>query len=370
MSPPEDDRARVLVLIKGLGLGGAENLIAESAPLWDMTSFRYRVVYLLPWKDQLVESLHGAGIPVSCVDWRGPSSIGGLRRLRKEMMTWEPDIVHSHLPVAGILARGLATRSRNVYTEHNVVDFYRQPTRSLNRATYGRNDAVIAVSNSVATSISGYPGPEPIVIPNGVSVHQPEPTTLAKVRRELEIDGSTPLVVHVGNIRPHKGHENLIDAVKLLVDDRPEVVTVSIGGEKNAGDLARVRQKADSLGLSDRMRFLGRREDAHSFLAAADVVVNPSDVEGLPLVILEALAFARPVVATDVGGVSSVVRDRETGILVKPGDPAELAEAIALALDSAEAPNWGRAGSKLIADQHGLAAMVAGYESVYRGLLT
>ena len=370
MSPTPGDRTRVLVLIKGLGLGGAESLIAESAPLWDTESFEYRVVYLLPWKDQLVENLNEVGVSVTCVDWRGPTSIGGMRRLRKVMVTWEPEIIHSHLPVAGILARGLATRSRQVYTEHNVVDFYRQPTRSLNRATYWRNDAVIAVSDSVANSISGYPGPEPTVIPNGVSVHQPDPSTLASVRRELEIDESTPLVVHVGNIRPHKGHDNLIDAAKLLMDIRPEAVTVSIGGEKNAGDLGRVRQRADSLGLSDRIRFLGRRGDAHSFLAAADVVVNPSDVEGLPLVILEALAFARPVVATDVGGVSSVVRHHETGILVKPGDPAGLAEAIALALDSAEARNWGRAGSKLIADRHGLATMVAGYESVYRGLIT
>lgn len=369
MPPNPGERARVVILIKGLGLGGAENLIAESAPLWDTDSFEYRVVYLLPWKDQLVPTLLEEGVSVTCVDWRGPTSLGGMRRLQRALVEWRPHIVHSHLPVAGILARLLASGSRHVYTEHNVVDFYRQPTRSLNRSTYGRNDAVIAVSESVAHSIAGYPGPEPVVIPNGVAVHQPEQAELKLVREELGIDESTPLVVHVGNIRPHKGHDNLMNAISILMSIRPDAMAVSIGGEKYEGDLARVRQRADALGISDHMKFLGRRHDAQIFLAAADVVVNPSDVEGLPLAVLEGLALARPVVATDVGGVSSVVRNHETGILVEAGNPADLAEGIALALESQDAHTWARAGSRLITEEHGLSTMVRAYEALYKGLL-
>lgn len=369
MSSKPGDRTRVLILIKGLGLGGAENLIAESAPLWDTGSFEYRVAFLLPWKDQLVGKVTSHGIEVTCLDWEGPQSLGGISRLRRLVGDWNPHIVHSHLPLSGILGRLIATGRHQVYTEHNVVDYYRQPTRAINRATYGRNDRVIAVSDAVAESISSYPGPRPIVIPNGVVVTRPAEEDIESARSGLGIDRSTPLIVHVGNIRPHKGHNNLIDAMAILIRERPDVKAVSIGGEKHDGDLDRIRNRARELGLSDHLRFLGRRDDALTFFAAADVVVNPSDVEGLPVSLLEALALARPVVATAVGGVPTIVKDRETGVLVEPGNPAELAEGIELALDSSEAATWGESGSRLVAERHGLATMVAEYESIYRDLV-
>ncbi len=370
VSSKSDDRTGVLILIKGLGLGGAENLIAESAPLWDTSTFEYRVAYLLPWKHQLVAKLTDRGIPVTCLDWRGPADIGGLIRLRRLLREWRPEIVHSHLPVAGILGRVAATTSRNVYTEHNVVDYYRQPTKTVNRLTYRLNDVVIAVSDAVATSIARYPGPDVRVIPNGVVVPDPDSQTVQAVRRELGIDATTPLIVHVGNIRPHKGHRTLIDAMKLLARFRPDILTVSIGGEKVPGDLERMRSRSASLGVADRIKFLGRRDDALAFMATADVVVNPSDVEGLPLSVLEAMALARPVVATAVGGVPTVVRNEETGLLIEAGDSEALARAIEHALESPRAAEWGQAASRLVSERHGLEAMVRSYEDVYRELST
>lgn len=369
MSSPPGDRHRVLILIKGLGIGGAESLIGGATAFWDRSRYDYRVAYLLPWKNQLSQQIGAAGVTVNCVDLTGPADMSGLQRLRRLVSETDPDLIHSHLPVAGILGRMLKGRARHVYTEHNVVGFYRQPTRTTNRLTYGRNDAVIAVSQSVADSVAGYPGPEPQVIPNGVVVPDIDQNTRMAARTELGIDQETPLVVHVGNIRPHKGHENLTHAVARLARDHPQVVVVSIGGEKNEGDLNRVRKTAADLGTSDRLIFLGRRSDAQSFLAAADLAVNPSDVEGLPLFVLEALALGKPVVATDVGGVSSVVKNHETGLLVPPGDPAQLADAIATALHSDQREEWGRAGADLIARGYGLAGMVSRYEDLYTELL-
>ena len=369
MSPTTPERIRVLVLVKGLGLGGAETLIADAGKHWDRASFDYRVAYFLPWKDQLAPRLEDQGIPVDCLDWRGPQSLAGVARLRRLIKSWRPHVIHAHLPVAGILGRLLGPGAVNIYTEHNIVDSYREPTRMLNRWTYGRNDAVIAVSQAVADSLAGYPGPTPIVVPNGVVVTSPPDSAIAAVRGELGLDRSTPLIVHVGNIRPHKGHENLIEAVAILARERPDVVVVSIGGEKHAGDLSRVRARAAELGLDTQLRFIGRRSDALDFVAAADVVVNPSDVEGLPLSVLEALALARPVVATSVGGVPSVIRHEETGLLVDAADPDQLAKAMVMALDSRHAPTWGAAGAKLVAREHGLAAMVESYESIYSRLL-
>lgn len=367
VSPPSS-RTRVLILIKGLGIGGAETLIAESASRWDRAAFDYRVVYLLPWKDQLAPRLRDAGVNVDCLDWRGPASMRGLQKLRELSRMWQPEIVHSHLPSAAVLARALVSNTAHVYTEHNIVDSYRQPTRSLNRLTYARNRAVIAVSDAVAQSIAGYPGPEPTVVPNGVSIEVTD-EEVAAVRIELGLEPDAPLVVHVGNIRPYKGHSTLIEATKSVLEKIPETVVISIGGEKNEGDLEHLERASRAAGVNGRLRFLGRRDDARSFIAAADLVVNPSDVEGLPVSLLEALALGIRVVATDVGGVSSVVEHERTGLLVPSGQPESLAAAMVRSLTSPESEEWAAAGARRVRDQHSLSGMVASYEAIYRTVL-
>lgn len=359
--------ARVLVLIKGLGIGGAERLISEATPFWDRDRFDYSVAYLLPWKNQLVAPLVDAGIAVHQLgDGRmGPAT---YRALRHHLDESGPDIVHAHLPSTGILARFLS-RAPVVYTEHNVVSSYRQPTRALNRATYRKNRRLIAVSDAVAESVAGYPGPAPIVIPNGVSVSV-EPEEAMAARIELGIPDDAVLIAHVGNIRPHKGHSNLIRAVAGLKQRGDRFHVVSIGGEKYPGDLERIRGEAEAAGVSDVFHALGRREDALAFVGAADLMANPSDHEGLPLAILEAMSLGKPVVATAVGGVPSVIRDGENGLLVPPADADALAGGIAsLISDEGLRARLGKQAAEDAAAKHGLGPMIKEVESVYMGVL-
>lgn len=337
-------------------------MLADAAVHWDRAAFDYRVAFVLPWKDQLAEAISSTGVVVHCIGGSGGLDLATPQRLRRLIADFRPDLIHAHLPAAGVLAR-MSSAQPIVYTEHNVVDSYRQPTKALNRLTYARNRAVIAVSDAVASSISDYPGPHPIVIPNGVPSNMREDSD--SVRAELGIETQEKLIVHVGNIRPHKGHATLVAAVRELADRVPEATVVSIGGEKTDGDLDRVRSLAKASGVSDKIRFLGRREDARRFIAAADVFVNPSDFEGLPVAILEALQFGKPVVATNVGGVPTVVIDGNTGILVEPANPSALAAALARAITDPEAAEWGVNGAALIAARHSVEAMVRAYEKVY-----
>jgi glycosyltransferase involved in cell wall biosynthesis len=367
VSSNQTDRTRILILIKGLGIGGAERLISDGAEHWDRERFEYRVVYVLPWKDHLVTSLTDLGITVDCVGSKRGMGPTAFRKLRSVIREWRPGLVHAHLPSAGIMARMLSSVPV-VYTEHNIASSYRQPTRTLNKVSYGRNAAVIAVSAAVADSLSGFPGPTPRVIPNGITFAV-TPQEVESVREELGLRTGQKLVVHVGNIRPHKGHENLIAATKLVVESNPDVLVVSVGAEKNEGDLARVQSSAASTGVSDNIRFLGRREEARAFLAAADVVVNPADFEGLPLAVLEALSLSKPVVATSVGGVPTVVIDGVTGRLVPPKDPVALATGVLEALSSPVAAQWGTAGAELVSRNHGIAQMIAEYEKIYEEVL-
>ncbi len=357
-------RIKILVLIKGLGIGGAEKLISEAAPFWDRARFDYEVAYLLPWKDQLVPTLTDAGVQVTQLG-NGRLGIATVRAFKSYLKESQPDIVHAHLPTTGVLARIFAGVPV-VYTEHNVASSYRFPTKQLNRLTYGRNARTIAVSGAVGESVSKYA--EPLVIPNGVSVSV-SPEHRQAARLELGIGDDTILIAHVGNIRPHKGHHNLMLAVQILQSKADDFVVVSIGGEKYPGDLERIRSEATALGIEGVFKHLGRREDALSFLAAADVVANPSDHEGLPLAVLEAMSLGTPVVATAVGGVPSVIQTGLNGILVPPGDPEALADALlGIATDRPLREQLGAAALRDATAKHGLEAMVREVESVYAEL--
>ena len=362
------DRPKVLLFIKGLGIGGAEKLISEGARFWDRERFDYRVAYQLPWKDQLVPDLEALEVPVSCVGGRRGTSVVAMAQLRRHIRSNDAALVHAHLPSAGVLAR-FVSPVPVVYTEHNLAGSYRQPTRVLNRLTYGRNRIVTAVSEAVAESVDGYRGPEPRLIRNGVAV-QVTPEEAAAARSELGLSPDDLLVVHVGNIRPLKGHDTLIRATVELSRLRPGVTVISIGGEKHSGDLERVRKDARSAGVEQSLRFLGRRSDALAFVAAADVFVNPSDVEGLPVAILESMALGTPVVATSVGGVPGVVKDGETGLLVEAGNRLGLAKAVdRLLTDRALSDRVSAAGRELVERDFGLEPMVRSFEALYEEIL-
>ena len=360
-------KPRVVVLIKGLGIGGAERLISEAVTFWDRDRFDYQVAYLLPWKDQLVAPLTEAGVRVDQIG-NGRVGLSTVRKLRSFLSDVKPDLVHAHLPSTGILAR-LISAAPVIYTEHNVVSSYRQPTRTLNRMTYGRNTRLIAVSDAVAQSVVGYPKPDPIVVPNGVSVSVSQEDRRA-AREELGVSDGTLLIIHVGNIRPHKGHSNLIQAVARLKDMIDDFLVVSIGGEKYEGDVARVEQEAAETGVAGVFRVLGRKENALSFVAASDIMANPSDHEGLPLAILEAMSLGKPVVATAVGGVPSVIESGVNGLLVPPGDPQSLAASLnELAGDENLRQRLGSQARTDALAKHGLEAMIRSVEKIYEEVL-
>lgn len=361
-------RPVILVFVKGLGIGGAERLISEAAPHWDRDQFDYRVGYLLPWKDQLVGELERTGVEVTMLGGkRGADPLSGFR-LHRFIRRTGTDLVHAHLPSAGILAR-VFSPVPVVYTEHNLVASYRPLTRGLNRLTYFRNRATTAVSPAVGEAVAGYRGPKVEMIQNGVSVVVGE-DEMAAVRAEVGVAPGQRLVIHVGNIRPHKGHATLVATARWLVEHGEDVVVVSVGGEKYPGDLDRVRDLARQQGVENRVRFLGRRPEARAFLAIADVVVNPSDYEGLPVTLLEAMALGRPIVATAVGGVPGLIEDGVSGLLVPPGDPAALGAAVRRMLhDRQLADEVADSGRALVEARYGLQPMVGSFEDLYRRVL-
>lgn len=332
---------RVLWLIKGLGPGGAERLLVSAAEAHDRSRFALECAYVLPWKSALVPELEALGVPVHCLRGDDPRDPRWALRLRRLLQGGRYDIVHAHLPlVAGVgrlVVRSLpsATRPRLVVTEHNAWSTFALPTRLLNSLTAGMDDATIAVSEDTKASVwRGAVRRRTRVIVHGLPVERAraERRHRDEVRASLGIGPEELVVVTVANYRRQKAYPDLLATARAVLDRGLPARFVAMG----QGPLeAEIRAEHARLGLGDRFLLLGYREDAGRVLAGADVFTLASLYEGLPVALMEALAVGLPVVATEVGGVAQAVRHGVEGLLVPPGRPDLLAQALIEVLSDA-----------------------------------
>ena len=369
-------RRKVMYLIKGLGLGGAEKLLELGLPYLDRDRFDYEIAYLLPWKDALVPAFEQAQVPVFCLNQQKPYDLRTIFRLTQLLRHREIDILHLHLPYSGILGR-LASRMSQVkavvYTEHNLWPRYHWLTSAANRATYGWNDAVIAVSGEVEHSIrSNYKlngKPELRTIPNGVDVEQlmAVPRDVCGVKQEFDIPSYHRVVVHVANFTGKKRHEDLLKAAQMVLKEDPDITFLLVG----QGPLeAKVKAQARQLKIETNVVFAGFRSDAPRLVSASDLFVLSSQYEGLPISLLEAMALGRPVVVTRVGGIPEVITDGVEGFLVEPLRPDQLAEKVLCLLHSSELQlSFSTNGVRGVKQHFNVQRMVEKTESLYSRLL-
>jgi len=337
-----DRPLKVLWVIKGLGAGGAEQLLVQHARYRDASLVAPSVAYLLPQKTTLAASLERLGCsPVVCLSARSSWDPLWIPRLRKVIRDGQFDIVHIHSPLVAIGAR-LAVRSlprrsrpRIVVTEHNVWSSHAPLTRFADGLTAGRAETHLAVSGAVRDSLPGSIRERARVIRYGVDAAELRTETQhrAEERGRLGIADDEVVVGTVANLRATKGYPDLLVAAQEVVRRTGAVRFVAAGRGPLEDDL---RAQKDRLGLGDRFTFLGYRADAVRVMAAFDIFCLASHYEGLPIALMEALALGLPVVATDVGGVAELVTNGQEGVLVAPAQPAQLAEAlVSLALDPA-----------------------------------
>jgi len=188
-----------------------------------------------------------------------------------------------------------------------------------------------------------------------------------RIRQELGIGPGAFLVGNVGRLALQKGQRHLIGAMPLLLERVPHARAIIAGG----GDLEDyLRALASEIGVAEQVHVLGPRKDVPALMHAIDVFVMPSIWEGFGLVLLEAMAAGRPIVASRVATIPEVVADRETGLLVPAGDPLALAEALAeLAGQPEEASRFGEAGRERLRRQFSVEKVVGDTELLYRELL-
>jgi glycosyltransferase involved in cell wall biosynthesis/predicted N-acetyltransferase YhbS len=324
---------RVLWVIKGLGPGGAEHLLTETAGTIDPARAEVTCAYVLPSKDHLVEGLERAGVRTVCV---GPTAQGGrdIRwpfRLARLVRSGDWDVVHMHSPLPASVARVAAwsvrgSRPQVLTTEHNAWGTFQWGTRLLNRLTIRRDRTVFAVSDEVLESIKGSTRKRAVTLRHGIDIGKAAAFARDRdeVRAELGIRPDEIVIGIVANFRPQKDYPSLVRAARLLLDSGTAARWVVVG----QGPLeAEIRSLAATSGLTDAMLFTGFRPDAKRVMSGFDVFTLSSVFEGLPVALMEACALGLPVAATAVGGVAESLRDGVDALLVPPGDPAALADA-------------------------------------------
>jgi glycosyltransferase involved in cell wall biosynthesis len=298
----------------------------------------------------------------------------GLRRLLRRRV-----LIHTHMAKAGALgrlaARQLRPTPRTVHTFHgHVLDGYFSSPKQrafieIERRLARETDMLIAVSEQVKESLLelgiGTEG-QYRVIPLGfdLSSFLVESADEGSFRSSIGVDHSTSLIGVVGRLVPIKDHETLLCALQQVPD-----VHLAIVGD---GELrSRLEDVVRSTGLQQRVHFTGWWMDMAEVYRGLDLVVLSSRNEGSPVALIEALASGTPAVATDVGGVRSVVSDGISGFLVPSRDPKALAEAIARLLsDPTRARRMGLAGREYVRDRFHKDRLLKDIRQVYSELLS
>ncbi len=302
-----------------------------------------------------------------------------LAELRGVLRQWRPDVVHTHSSKAGVLGR-LASKSTGigarVHTPHTFAflfdamfssgkrRLFRAIESSLGRLTH----RLVAVSESERATIaeSGVVDPGIVrVVPNGV-----DPAafrgTAATPREDLGIPADAPLLATIGLLNVAKGQDLALRALATPTAAAAHLLIVGHGEEREA-----LEALGAELGLAERVHFLGWRDDVPGLLGTCDGLLLPSRWEGMPYIVLEAMAAGLPIVATRVDGARELVVEGEHGFLADVGDVQDLARAIGrwLACDPQRRRELGRASRERVEAHYTLEHMRERLDQVYREAL-
>lgn len=374
-TPREVRKTRVVHLVYSFGVGGLERVIANLVNFSDPDQVEHIVITQIDDTSFAGQLKHP--VQFYCIDKQDGLDLSSHYRFIRLLRDIRPDVLHTYN--FGTLeyhaAAFLARVKIRVHADHGMQSSYKKITNPLKYELFRRAIAkfiryYVVVSEDLygwATQRIHLKPPKLRLIFNGIDTAEFAHPDRQRVFDERQADvGDSRTFICVGRLVDVKNHELLIRAFARAVDSNPVMQRCQL---KIVGDgplLDQLNALVTELGCESHIQLLGSRDDIPALLKSADVFVLSSRYEAQPMTILEAMASGLPVIATNVGGVATVVKDQVTGMLVDSEDVAQMAMALVTAASAPERMlQYGREGVKLVNKTFSVQAMCATYNRLY-----
>lgn len=364
---------KAMQIISSGGFYGAERVVVELAAYLEAAGWESLVVALeSPGAQAVVEQARRRGIQAEVLPGVKGKLLLALQALRRYVVDNDINLVHSHgykSDTLVALARipthiGIVATCHTWYSESLKLTLYEW----VNKLVLHAFDHVVLVSPQLVEEVfqAGMAVEQVTLVENGITAEATVNRDREAVRAELGVEPHEQLILRVGRLAESKGNDVLLEALALVASSRPvRLVLVGEGEEQEA-----LSARARALGLEHKVDFLGYRQDIADLLGASDLFVISSNKEGLPIVLLEAMRAAVPIVSTAVGAIPLVIRSGYTGQLVPHSDPEALAGALAEALDNEQqTAHRAQLAHKAFLRSYTVESMGSGYLEIYRRVL-
>lgn len=364
----------ILHLIETGGPGGAERVFLELAARLQVRDLRTEVA--VGRDGWLADEARRRGLTPLILPAQGSLNVGYLKRLRDLIRRQDVRVVIAHLFGAAVYCSlaGLLTGVPVISVLHGQSDIAsKERFAAVKRWIVARGSRrVVFVSQALQDDLQkrlALPAQKAAVIENGIDNAFLTPSADDGIRTSLQLPADTFLIGSVGNVRPAKGYETLLRSAQIVCAQCPQARFV-VAGDTSGNLFSQLERLRDSLGLTDKVRFLGLRRDVSAVLAALDLFVSSSDTEGFSLALVEAMATGRCIVATRSGGPETLLEHDRTGLLVPTRDPVALARAILLLVeDPSRRAQLAGAARKAVTQRFDIARMIADYARLVESLL-
>lgn len=376
---------KICYLIHSLSIGGAEMMLYQLLKNIDLSTYEPCIITFVQNRGWLLDNILGLNVPVYNINVRSKADVLSIWKIHRLINTIQPDILQTYPFSSDFVGRivGSWNQVPVIISSIHSVTFggkikehaIRYTDKYALKATAICQAAADIMKKKNLVSVGKLK-----VIYNGIELKDfsIKLTTdeKEKIRHSLGLEATDFFLLAVGRLSPPKGYSFLLDAVSFLQKKGYRGVKLVIAGD---GELRNTLEKqVEQLNIKDSVFFLGLRDDIPKLMASADTLVLSSLWEGLPIVVLEAMASQLPVVSTSVGGIPELVTEKETGFLVPPQNPQRLAGVLEkmVLIPVNERKNMGVKGRERVATYFTIDKMVVAYEQLYmdclqeKGLIT
>ena len=371
---------KILFVIDGLEFGGGERCFAQI--ISRLPKDQYEIFLASAGNNLFYDAIQNARVHLIPLDFSRKCNPALFTRLARIIRAEGIDVVHGQGARAEFYARlasGLAKKSKYISTiampveGYDVGKFQKRAYRFLDRFSERYVDRFIVVSDSLKErmiSQHAVPAEKIVRIYNGIEIDFYNPAEQedrrAKIRKDLSLDNDVLLVGAIGRLVWQKGFEYFLQCIPDVIGICSRIKFLLVG----EGPLRRpLEDISKRLGIEPFIIFTGQRNDIRDVLAALDILVIPSVLEGLPMITIEAMAMGKPIIATRIDGITEQIRDGKEGLLIASRSPVELGSAIGrIAGDSLLASSLGNAARQRVTTEFSVQQMIEATIKVYEEL--